>query len=90
MNPLSKEGFRELIAHFVKNNPAHTKAVIVRHFKQHDIPRSTVYAILGKLETRGTVKHAGKGRVAKKMPHHLRKKVVHAFLPKNWEYPNWF
>ena len=78
MAPLSKRGLRDLIADFVGNYPTHTKAAIVRHFKPHGISRSTVYAILDKLQTRGNVKHAGKGRIAKKMPVHLRKKVIRA------------
>ena len=78
MTPLSKQVVRELLAKFVQNNPNYTKAAIVRHFNHYSVPRSSVYTILRRLEARGNVHHAGKGRVARKKPQNLRKKVIRA------------
>ena len=72
--PLSKQGFRNLIAQFVQRNPNHTKAAIVSHFVSS---RSTIYAIIDKFRTRG-----GKGKIAKKMPIQLREKLICAATAK--------
>ena len=87
MAPLSKQGFRDLIAQYIQRNSNHTKAAIARHFVSYGVARSTVYAIIDKFQTRGDVFHAGKGRIAKKMPTQLRKKLIRTA---NWGSPSDF
>ena len=66
MDALTKTQVREFVANFSKNHQSLTKSQLVSKLEEAGVAKRTPYHILKKLETRGNVEHAGKGKSGRK------------------------
>ena len=81
MEGMSKSGVREFVAEFVKNHPNLPKCKVVAHFHAMGVPKSTIYATIRTIQSRGSVAHMNTGKKCRpvvKMPPQKRRALVKA------------
>jgi len=79
MEDLKEKDVRSLIGSFYETHHDKGKKYTVKHFREMDVPQSTIYSVMKRFDDGGTAaRKSGSGRVATKLPSAAKKRLLKA------------